>query len=559
MNLFDISGNIIPINSQDEKMPFLSSSPSNYLKEQSDFNVSSFPLIYPFTEFAIDYATQTSTPKVLSITQKQFYETFYDQYLGYHDDLLVTKKNLGKDQSGLYDVWCYDFIPYNAAKKILLSSGMHTYELPASFGLARWVKEYMESDAEVFEYLRQNVQLSIIPIVNPWGFNQNPKKYGNVNGVNPNRNFDDWSNVWDDFPEYSPDPTAPNYNEWNVKGDSPFSEAETQIICRWLKNNTEADFYIDCHTGLNNSAQQFGDIWYIYVSGNVNGSKLSNAATALTTHIQSTYGNTPKVNAVVDAQNSIKQRYGTAVIGIPTITIEQPQHADSAYQTVPNNCKTAIKEYATQIHAFVMAQLKQDVVYNRLTNKIITSVGDSYVNGDLPDNKEWTALIAARNGMTAYNMGVGGESLRTMVTSERYKNINSGSDYIVVFSGHNDVHYDYTPLGEMGDTTATTFYGCLDILCKDLLNLYPSARILFITPTHRSVNYDYSPYVEAMKEVCYKYSIPCWDAFGELGILIGGVNGVTAQSNMFELQPLHLNELGHEYLSYKIEEQLKML
>ena len=156
-------------------------------------------------------------------------------------------------------------------------------------------------------------------------------------------------------------------------------------------------------------------------------------------------------------------------------------------------------------------------------------------------------------------MGVGGESLRTMVTSERYKNINVASDYIVVFTGNNDVHYDYTPIGTMGDSTATTFYGCLDILCKDLLNLYPRAKILFITPTHRSVNYDYKPYVNAMKEVCYDYSIPCWDAYGELGILIGGVNGVTAQSTIFELQPLHLNELGREYLSYKIEAILKML
>lgn len=197
--------------------------------------------------------------------------------------------------------------------------------------------------------------------------------------------------------------------------------------------------------------------------------------------------------------------------------------------------------------------------FNRLSGKKITAIGDSYVDTVHDTSKEWLGMIAARNGMIAYNMGVGGEPLRTIVTSERYKNINSESDYIVVFSGHNDVHYDYTPVGEMGDTTATTFYGCLDILCKGLLNLYPSARILFITPTHRTINYDYTPYVEAMKEVCYKYSIPCWDAYGELSILVGGVNGVTAQSTIFELQPLHLNELGREYLSYKIEEQLKML
>lgn len=356
MNIYDVYGNKLLV----QNSPFLSSSSSNCLKEQSDFDMSGFALIYPFTEFATDYATATATPRVLNITQQQFYDTFYEPYLGYHDDMLVTKRNLGKDQSKTYDVWCYDFIPYNAKKKILLSSGMHTYELPASFGLARWVKEYMESDAEVFQYMRQNVQISIIPIVNPWGFNQNPKKYGNVNGVNPNRNFNDWADAWEDFPEYSPDPSAPNYNEWNVKGDAPFSEAETQIICEWLKENTEAEFYIDCHTGLGNSATTYGDVWYIYMSDNVNAAKLTRAGVAMSNHIQAVYGKTPKINAVIDAQNSIKQRYGDSVIGIPTITIEQPQYSDTAYATVPNNCKTAIKEYATQIHAFVVSQL-QDV------------------------------------------------------------------------------------------------------------------------------------------------------------------------------------------------------
>lgn len=353
-SLYNINGNALF--TQDS--PFLSSSSNNRLKEQSDFDMSQYDLIYPFTEFETDYSTTTETPRVLNITQAQFYDTFYETYLGYHDDLLVTKRNLGKDQSGAYNIWCYDFIPYNAKKKILLSSGMHTYELPASFGLARWIKEYMESDSGVFQYMRENVQLSVIPIVNPWGFNQNPKKYGNLNGVNPNRNFDDWNHVWDNFPEYSPDPSNPNYNEWNVKGDAPFSEAETQILCMWLKKNTDADFYIDCHTGLGNSAQQNGDVWYIYISDNVNVSKLTRAATAMGSHIQSTYGKTPKINAVIDAENSIKQRYGGAVVGIPTITIEQPQNADSAYSTVPNNCKTAIKEYATQIHAFVVSQLQ---------------------------------------------------------------------------------------------------------------------------------------------------------------------------------------------------------
>lgn len=199
------------------------------------------------------------------------------------------------------------------------------------------------------------------------------------------------------------------------------------------------------------------------------------------------------------------------------------------------------------------------IVNNPLENTIITAIGDSFVRNSLPLTDQWPYLIANRNGAESVNMGVGGETLRTMVQSERYKNINSNSSYIIVFTGANDVHYDYTPLGSITDESNTTFYGCLNILCRDLMNLYPTAKILFITPTHRTDLYDYKPYVNAIKEVCYKYSLPVWDAYGESGILLGNVNGVTAQSAIYELSPLHLNKAGNEYISYKIEAILKML
>ena len=340
--------------------PYLSSSTRNRLKEYSDFDMSSFDTIRTFTAFAEDYATPNGQPYVLNITQSQFYNLFYEPYLGMHDELMVTKKNLGKDQSGQYDIWCYDFVPYNAKKKILLSSGMHTYELPASFGLARWVKDYMESNDSVFQYMRENVHISIIPIVNPWGFNQTPqKKYGNVNGVNPNRNFNNWDDVWSDFPEYSPDPTSPNYNEWNVKGEYPFSEAETQILAKWLKDNTDAQFWIDCHTGLGVSRANSGDVWCIYVGdSNILADKIQASAQAIGGYIQTTYSTTPKYNINTDNPNSIKSMYGDQVVSIPTMVIEQATGNDTLMTTVPNNSKPAIQYYALQIHAYVVGLLK---------------------------------------------------------------------------------------------------------------------------------------------------------------------------------------------------------
>lgn len=333
MAVYDIDGNVISSGGGD------------------DFDVSGFPMIRTFSAFSTDYSCPAGSPYVLNIDHETFLSTFYEPYLGWHGDFLVTKKELGKDESGLYTIWSYEFMPLKPKRKVLLSSGMHTYELPASFGLARWVKDLVESNDEVFQYLRKNVHFSIIPIINPWGFNQNPKKYGNVNGVNPNRNFDDWSGAWEDFPVYTP-----SQNEWNVKGDAPFSEAETKILCDWVKSNMDASFYIDCHTGVGLGR---GDVWIYYLSNNPLLSKILAAYNALISYYQSTYGSSTGTKTI-DDETMIDGRYYQNVLGMPKITIEQtgPGNRTSWGMTNQNNNPAAIKEYARQIHAFVLAQLQ---------------------------------------------------------------------------------------------------------------------------------------------------------------------------------------------------------
>lgn len=361
MSVYDYLGNIAcnDTNRDYAQEPeFLSSSIHNRLKKNGDgFDVTDFDLIREFTAFPVSYATNTNTPRVLDISSDTFLDTFYNSYLGVgKNNALFTKKKLQLDESGTYNVWAYDLMPVTPKRKVLLTSGMHTYELPASFGLARWVKELLTSDDEVFEYLRTNVQFGFIPIINPWGFNQNPKKYGNVHGVNPARNFDDWTGYWETYPVYTPD-----QNEWNVKGSAPFSESETKIFCNWMRHNIDANFHIDCHTGLGCSRSDNGDVWIYYASDHpiING--ITSGRDALLSYISNKYHTTATVKESIDHPDVTNHRYFNTVIGVPTMTIEQPQGSDTLWTTVPNNSDIAIQEYATHIHAFVMAQLKENV------------------------------------------------------------------------------------------------------------------------------------------------------------------------------------------------------
>ena len=324
-------------------------------------NINDIDVIYEFPKASNEWVTD-STGKRLDITSDEFLAMFYDKHLGYHveDGLRINKKWLGKDQSDTYDIYEYDFIPAQYSKTILLSSGMHTYELSAHFGLAHFFQEYMKYPyaSDGFEYLRKNVRIKLIAISNPWGWNQKPyKTYGNCNGVNPNRNFDlidsEGNSVWEMFPTYKS-----SENEWYVKGSAPFSESETRILRDWVLDNSNALFWIDCHTGL--GYNQY-DNWIVTVSNNSKLPHIDYAFNKLSQRIKNVYGTTSRNNREIDLPASIKHKWSCTVAKVPCLTIEQAP-GNTLWGTSLNNDSGDITEYATYVYAYVIAQLKTKLI-----------------------------------------------------------------------------------------------------------------------------------------------------------------------------------------------------
>ena len=123
-----------------------------------------------------------------------------------------------------------------------------------------------------------------------------------------------------------------------------------------------------------------------------------------------------------------------------------------------------------------------------------------------------------------------------------------------MFAGTNDARASNVPLGTSDSADDTTFMGALNVLCNGLITKYPSKKIGFITPYLRDSNYP--AYVDAIKTICAKYSIPVFN-----NIEKGGVCWInTAQLNSITLNDTyHLNELGMDYVSYKYEAFLRSL
>ena len=105
----------------------------------------------------------------------------------------------------------------------------------------------------------------------------------------------------------------------------------------------------------------------------------------------------------------------------------------------------------------------------------------------------------------------------------------SEADFVVVFGGTNDFGHGDAPFGSMDDREQDTFCGAMHVLCKTLVEKYPLATIVFMTPLHRlseneAVNEFGLPrktlveYVDAIKEICRYYSLPVLDLFSISGM-----------------------------------------
>lgn len=187
------------------------------------------------------------------------------------------------------------------------------------------------------------------------------------------------------------------------------------------------------------------------------------------------------------------------------------------------------------------------------------ALGDSMTEG-AGATHPWTYYFANKIGCTMQNIGQAGSRISSAYTdssdtttpfTERYTQINNDTDFIIVIGGTNDFGLgnvaDGTgvPLGSLGDTTDTTFYGSVYYLIQKIRESYPNAELFFGTPMHRS-NESHTAndttllqFVDAIREVCEMLSVPLIDLYKMSGIC------AKTKQNLFS-DTIHLNDKGYE-------------
>lgn len=181
----------------------------------------------PGTSYA-EFNGDTTTAEVYAA-----YDQLMNDYSG-----MITKTDLGVCSDGTQHLYSYKFRHGNSslqAPKIIITSGVHGYEKCSVFGLYYFLRDMLSQryDDLTLEYICKKVQLIVIPIVNPYGFDNSSAK--NANGININRNYDYNFVVYDSTDDYYAD-------------TAPFTQPESKAVRDVVLDNLDALHFVDFHT-----------------------------------------------------------------------------------------------------------------------------------------------------------------------------------------------------------------------------------------------------------------------------------------------------------------------
>ena len=214
----------------------------------------------------------------------------------------------------------------------------------------------------------------------------------------------------------------------------------------------------------------------------------------------------------------------------------------------------------------------------------INFLGDSITEGSgtsSVENTYWKLLKRNEGLSEARGYGIGGTRFAKKKTPsekarwdldfiQRYPEMSDDADVVVIFGGTNDFGHGDAPLGEMSDRTPYTFYGACHTLFEGVINKYPEATIIVMTPLHRLQEDNprgdgnkkdgegIAPlieYVNIIKDVAAYNSLPVLDLWSVSGIQ----PKVPVLREKYCPDGLHPNDEGHKLIASRLAGFLKSL
>lgn len=202
----------------------------------------------------------------------------------------------------------------------------------------------------------------------------------------------------------------------------------------------------------------------------------------------------------------------------------------------------------------------------RYEGKIINCLGDSITQGVGDNNMGWVShLQQLLPNTTIRNYGISGTTITRYEEHGnefvfRFQDMDPDADVIIVFGGINDYNHGL-PLGSEDSQGPDTFYGALKIIVSGLIEKYPLADLMFITPikacgfkgyphwnTANSDGRKLAEYRDAIVRVCESYAVPVLDLFNISGL----TPDIPNAKALLLSDGLHPSPLGYEKVTRKI-------
>ncbi len=281
-------------------------------------------------------------------------------------------------------------------------------------------------------------------------------------------------------------------------------------------------------------------------------------------------------NISISINNNTAANVKFGVVVIPINDIPSKFNVGKKYTGYTLNqliCTNNMWAFGTNISKIKLAQYYR-FRKNKLYGKSLFVVGDSVAFGFGSGGKSYADIIAEKNKMSMKKVAVSGTTFakRDGLTNsilEQVQTMDKMYDYVLIEGGFNDyfqkdkgVSIGTIPKNMNSSRDDKTTYGALDSICLWLKQNYPASKILFVVPhkimTSTGVLDDgFYPYLQAIRNVCEKYSISYVDI-----ALKGGCTPFYQEfrDTYFSGDGIHPNLEGYEsFYVPRIEAEMEML
>ena len=234
--------------------------------------------------------------------------------------------------------------------------------------------------------------------------------------------------------------------------------------------------------------------------------------------------NNKNIGISINNNTTINVKFGVVVI--PINEIPSKFNVGKKYAGYMLNqlvCTNNMWAFGTSISKIKLVQYYR-FRKNKLYGKSLFVAGDSVAFGFGSDGKSYADIIAEKNKMSMKKVAVSGTTFakRDGMTNsilEQVQMMDKLYDYVLIEGGFNDyfqrdngVSIGTMPKNMNSSRDNKTTYGALDSICLWLKQNYPASKILFVVPhkimtTAGVIDSEFYPYLQAIRDVCEKYSI----------------------------------------------------